>query len=143
MELYVMDQRKPLKIWSRKYAPKKDSRRTKLSTSIDSKMEQIGEFLNKVKELRVPANQRDFAWTDAEIQKFWSDITQALDNGQPDFFLGPMVLKKDGEVLEIIDGQQRIATVYIILSVIRRVLRKNGDNVIWDVLKLLNNFHYQ
>jgi hypothetical protein len=39
-----------------------------------------------------------------------------------------MVLKKDSDYLEIIDGQQRIATVYIVLSVIRRVLRENGDN---------------
>ena len=51
-----------------------------MSTYIDSNMEQIGEFLNNVKALSVPANQRDFAWTDAEIQQFWADITEALDD---------------------------------------------------------------
>jgi uncharacterized protein with ParB-like and HNH nuclease domain len=58
------------------------------------------------------------------------DITEAIDSGQSEYFLGPMVLKKQkgSDFIEIIDGQQRIATIYILLSVIRRIFRDKGDD---------------
>jgi len=91
-------------------------------------MTPIGKFMQDVASLRVPAFQRDYAWTDEEVRQLWTDITEAIDTQQSEYFLGPMVLKKESDHFEIIDGQQRFATVYIILSCIRRILRENGDN---------------
>jgi hypothetical protein len=100
-----------------------------MSTYIHSDVERIGKFLNDVVSLRVPTFQRSYAWTDEEVKQLWIDITEAMDTDQTEYFLGPMVLKKeDKNHLEIIDGQQRIATIYALLSVIRRIYRENGDN---------------
>jgi len=99
-----------------------------MSTYIDSIMIPICKFLGDVVTLRVPAFQRDYAWTDDEVGQLWTDITDAMDTQQSEYFLGPMVLKKTHNKYEIIDGQQRFATVYIILSIIRRIIRENGDN---------------
>lgn len=99
-----------------------------MSTYIDSDMNPIGKFLGNVTALKVPPFQRNYAWTDEEVKQLWVDITEALDMEQTEYFLGPMVLKKGEDKLEVIDGQQRIATIYIILSVIRRTFRQNGDN---------------
>lgn len=100
-----------------------------MSTYIDSNMREIGKFLSNVSFLKIPTNQRSYAWTDEEVQQLWLDITEALDSGRREYFLGPMVLKQNPDSLEVIDGQQRIATAYIILSVIRRALRREGDNL--------------
>ncbi len=99
-----------------------------MSTYIDSDTIPIGQFLSNVIALKVPMFQRSYAWTDEEVKQLWIDITEAMDSDETEYFLGPMVLKQSSTHLEIIDGQQRVATVYIILSVIRRILRANHDN---------------
>jgi len=99
-----------------------------MSTYINSDMVPIGQFLSNATALKVPTFQRNYAWTDEEVRQLWIDITEAPDMDQAEYFLGPMVLKQNADHLEIIDGQQRIATVYVILSVVRRILRENGDN---------------
>jgi uncharacterized protein with ParB-like and HNH nuclease domain len=99
-----------------------------MTAYIDSETIPIGEFLSNADSLRVPTFQRNFAWTEEEVKQLWFDITEAMDNGDNDYFLGPMVIKNSINHSEFIDGQQRIATIYIILSVIRRILSSNGDN---------------
>jgi uncharacterized protein with ParB-like and HNH nuclease domain len=99
-----------------------------MSTYIESDTIPIGQFLYNVGMLKVPLFQRNYAWTDDEVKQLWLDITEAIDTDESEYFLGPMVLKKGSSYLEIIDGQQRIATIYILLSVIRRILRANKDN---------------
>lgn len=99
-----------------------------MSTYIDSDTLPIGEFMSSANALRVPMFQRNYAWTDEEVKQLWLDITEAIDNNESEYFLGPMVLKESSSYREIIDGQQRVATVYVILSIIRRILRSNGDN---------------
>src|SRR5690349_18318864 len=98
-----------------------------MSTYISSETVPIGKFLNYATALRVPTFQRSYAWTEEEVTQLWQDITEAIDANQAEYFLGPMVLKEHPNHLEIIDGQQRIATVYIILSIIRRILIANDD----------------
>ncbi len=99
-----------------------------MSTYISSDTTPIGQFLSNVGALKVPMFQRSYAWTDEEVRQLWLDISEAMDAEETEYFLGPMVLKKSPTQLEIIDGQQRVATIYIILSVIRRLLRVNKDD---------------
>ncbi len=103
-----------------------------MSKYIDSDMVPIGKLLSGDTAICVPEFQRSFAWTDEEVQQLWFDITEAMDTNQPEYFLGPMVVKKDENCYEIIDGQQRITSVYIILSVIRRFFRNQGDDNLWQ-----------
>ena len=99
-----------------------------MTTYIDSEMTPIGKFLSSDSPIRVPPFQRSYSWTDEEVKQLWSDLTEAIDSKQAEYFLGPMVVKKADDYLEIIDGQQRITTIYIILSTIRRLFLENGDN---------------
>lgn len=99
-----------------------------MSTYIDSTTTPIGQFLYSVSALRVPQFQRGYAWTDEEVKQLWLDITEAMEADEAEYFLGPMVLKNAGSHLEIIDGQQRIATIYTILSIIAKVLSDNNED---------------
>ncbi|MTD90860.1 MULTISPECIES: DUF262 domain-containing protein [Corynebacterium] len=64
----------------------------------------------------IPRYQRRYAWDELNIEEFWND----LRSNQQGHFLGSMVVcgPRSGE-MEIIDGQQRITTALILLSVLR------------------------
>src|SRR5690242_5323584 len=49
--------------------------KTSATRRIDSDTQSVGEVLRKPFFYRVPANQRDFAWTFEEIDILWEDIT--------------------------------------------------------------------
>ena len=80
-----------------------------------------------IKESRfdVPAHQRDYAWTESEINKFFDDVESAMERQDDLYFLGLMVFQV-GErgILTVLDGQQRLATTVIVLSTIRNWLQQ-------------------
>jgi len=79
----------------------------------------IGEALKRG-QYTVPTNQRNYAWDDAQISALLSDFTNAINVGRPAYFLGTIVLTKSGATLpQIADGQQRLATITILLASIR------------------------
>ena len=76
---------------------------------------------------QVPPHQRDYCWTEDEIERFFSDVEQALGESADEYFLGLMVFKpEDKDRLIILDGQQRLATAILILAAIREWLRSHG-----------------
>ena len=98
-----------------------------MSTYIESGMKPIGVFMSDSTRIRVPPFQRSYSWTDEEVKQLWLDVIEAIDSDQSEYFLGPMVLKKTDNYLEIIDGQQRVTTLFILLSIIRRIFTLNND----------------
>lgn len=79
----------------------------------------IGQALyNKM--LSVPFYQRSYAWEDKHILDLFSDTINAIDTGESEYFLGTIVTtKNDTQRPEISDGQQRLATITILLSAVR------------------------
>jgi hypothetical protein len=75
-------------------------------------------ILNKM--LAVPFHQRSYAWEDKHVLDLISDIESAIDKGENEYFLGTIVTtKNDTPRPEVADGQQRLATVTILLAAIR------------------------
>jgi len=90
------------------------------SSSIKSEERSIGSILADKRPLRVPAYQRSFSWTKTQIDDLWEDIQSILYDGQEQYFLGSMVfIQKADNSLEVVDGQQRLATVSLLLAAIR------------------------
>lgn len=83
-------------------------------------------LLNDVRYI-VPPYQRDYSWTAEQLENFWNDILE-VKNSKSHFF-GSMIFQKsdDNKELIVIDGQQRLATITILLAVIRDILYKEGD----------------
>ncbi|MFQ5597837.1 MAG: DUF262 domain-containing protein [Nitrospiria bacterium] len=90
------------------------------ASTINSEQRTIGNLLGDRRHLRVPAYQRSFSWTKSEVSDLWDDLQGILYGDQDNYFLGSMVFisKSDGS-LEVVDGQQRLATVSILLAAIR------------------------
>ncbi|HEV7268473.1 MAG TPA: DUF262 domain-containing HNH endonuclease family protein [Falsiroseomonas sp.] len=96
-------------------------------SNIDSKFQGIGTLIGQGR-LRVPINQRDYAWDEEHVVALCNDITEAIASKKDSYFLGTVVLTKTADdYLEIVDGQQRLATSTIILAVIRDILHGMGE----------------
>jgi len=73
---------------------------------------------------RIPRFQRPYSWTRENIQQFWDDI---IRDNPPDYFIGSMVVFKEGnQRYAVVDGQQRLTTITILLAVLRDTLSSQG-----------------
>jgi len=79
----------------------------------------IGTALSRNR-FEVPLNQREYSWENEHVLALFQDLANAIDNSKSSYFLGTIVLTpgRDG-VLEVADGQQRLATTTILLGAIR------------------------
>ncbi len=85
----------------------------------------VGKFISD-SFIVVPIYQRAYAWEEKNVEELLQDIDQAQPH---DYFIGSIVVnqtKVEG-VWEVVDGQQRLATITIIYTAIRDFLRKNSD----------------
>jgi hypothetical protein len=94
----------------------------------------IGELLRRGR-LTVPPNQRSYAWEDRHVENLLQDLNEAILNDDDEYFLGTIVLIETPSALpSIADGQQRLATVTILLARIRdrlfRLKREAGARAI-------------
>ena len=80
-------------------------------------MLQNGRFL-------IPLYQRDYAWGRDEITQLLSDLSQA---GDRTYYLGTLVVMQRGEMLEVVDGQQRLTTLTLLYKQLG-LLEKNPLN---------------
>lgn len=60
---------------------------------------------------RIPSYQRGYRWTGKEVKLLLDDI---LHNGANPYSLQPVVVRNHGDYYELIDGQQRLTTIYLI-----------------------------
>lgn len=67
----------------------------------------------------IPLYQRNYTWGEEQIHRLIYDILdEAEQNFSHDYFLGNLVVStpvRDDEPLDVIDGQQRLTTLYILL----------------------------
>jgi uncharacterized protein with ParB-like and HNH nuclease domain len=76
--------------------------------------------------IEVSSIQRDYSWDPSHVRTFWEDLLSFADTLPADlstdqeYFLGSVVMadKTKGTGYLLIDGQQRLATATILLSVI-------------------------
>lgn len=66
----------------------------------------------------VPSYQRGYRWGKDEVLRLLDDIYQ---NGKKNYCLQPVVVRNNGDSYELIDGQQRLTTLYLIYKYVRSV----------------------
>ena len=80
----------------------------------------------------LPKYQRRYEWVEEQWEDFWSSISEAYGtdiNTYKDVFLGSFVFQqvKAGDMhLVVVDGQQRIVTVFLLLALIRDINSQNA-----------------
>ena len=66
----------------------------------------------------VPSYQRGYRWGEDEVLRLLNDI---YVNGKKNYCLQPVVVRKKGDAYELIDGQQRLTTLYLIYRYMKNV----------------------
>jgi len=75
----------------------------------------------------VPLNQRDYSWGEKQVKEVFQDLSKAVSENKPTYFLGTIVLTEiPKRAYEVADGQQRLATISILLSAIRDYFLSKG-----------------
>lgn len=104
-----------------------------------------------VKQYVVPLFQRSYSWTRHEWDTLWSDLIDLYEAENPrNHYMGSIVTMPTQSVPEgvakysIIDGQQRITTLYIILLVISDLFKERGEDINAEKIRntyLLNQYY--
>ena len=80
--------------------------------------------------VKVPLDQRDYAWENENVTQLYDDFSRAISAGE-EHFLGSLVtIPKGKNALEIVDGQQRLATTALLLAAIRGRLRELDEQAL-------------
>jgi uncharacterized protein with ParB-like and HNH nuclease domain len=101
--------------------------------NMESSIKKLFDQQNRVFE--IPTYQRSYSWEKEQIQQFIEDLNDCMDT----FYLGHFLFETtevDDSHLFVIDGQQRLTTCVILLSVIRHEIsiRKNsGEKIDFDI----------
>ena len=71
----------------------------------------------------IPIYQRNYAWTKKEIEQLIDDVNDYVSNDNlksKNYYIGSLVVyRRDNGLLEVIDGQQRLTTLFILLNVLK------------------------
>jgi uncharacterized protein with ParB-like and HNH nuclease domain len=79
----------------------------------------LGRFIKEAR-FSVPSHQRDYSWTSDHVSKFLDDIEESYNKNVGSYFCGLMVFTQGTpSLLNVLDGQQRLATTLMIFSAIR------------------------
>lgn len=87
----------------------------------------IRDILSLPRQHIIPRYQREYSWEkDEQVSEFWEDLLKQINfDATPitvkDYFIGSLVLIGDDSkdtTFYVIDGQQRITTITILLSVL-------------------------
>ncbi|HEY9827649.1 MAG TPA: DUF262 domain-containing HNH endonuclease family protein [Stenomitos sp.] len=85
------------------------------SSLLNTDTEDLKELLSNGKLYEVPPYQRDYSWKTEQWEDLWEDIRSLYDHDN-DHYMGAIVLQSgDRKKFRIIDGQQRIATLSILV----------------------------
>jgi len=81
----------------------------------------------------VPDYQREFVWETDEVEQLLNDINAELGGGDaltaPEYFIGSVVVCPGADgVMDLIDGQQRMTTLFVTLCAVRDRVRVLGSD---------------
>ena len=78
----------------------------------------------------VPDYQREYVWTDKEVHQLLEDIGEQIDVGTTrEYFIGTVLVAPTDQKnhYEVIDGQQRLTTFFLLLCALRHLLKQEPE----------------
>lgn len=89
------------------------------------------QIINGTTQFIIPVFQRDYRWTTAQCQQLWDDLMRTVQvDSERGHFLGSIVYAATGDTAAgftrwlVIDGQQRLATLTLLLTALRDHIRE-------------------
>lgn len=97
---------------------------------LDTSTVSLSDIIGNGKIYKVPSYQRDYSWKLDHWEDLWTDIQTILD-GESVHYMGSIVLQNKGDKkYSVIDGQQRLATLtLIVLATIKNIQNLVDTNI--------------
>lgn len=77
------------------------------------------DVIKPFREIKVDDYQRTYSWSNEQIDELFDDLKEITQSGENHFF-GTLIFEtKDGQSATIVDGQQRLTTVFVIVAALR------------------------
>jgi uncharacterized protein with ParB-like and HNH nuclease domain len=96
-------------------------------------------IIEGVKQYLVPLFQRSYSWQEKQWKALWENLVELTEAERPrNHFLGSIVTMQTASVPEgipkylLIDGQQRLTTIFILLALLRDKARESGEAELAD-----------
>ena len=84
----------------------------------------VGKLFNSADRYSIPLYQRNYTWGEEQIHRLVHDIIDEAKNDKTnDYFLGNLVValpSREDDPFDVIDGQQRLTTLYVLLTKLRK-----------------------
>lgn len=90
----------------------------------------VRDIINEKVNFIVPSYQRGYRWDERNVKDLLDDLLEFMQdpNSGKFYCLQPLVVKKIGEnQYNVIDGQQRLTTIFIILRYLENLLKEEND----------------
>ena len=75
----------------------------------------------------VPPYQREFSWSEAQVEEMYADFSQFCASDDPYYYMGQTIVADndaDPERYSIVDGQQRATALLVLLAALHNLARK-------------------
>ncbi len=94
---------------------------------MEAKESKIQEILTENKRYVIPAYQRPYSWTADHASQLLDDLETSFSNKEIEYFIGSMIcIKKDENIFEVVDGQQRLTTLSLIITQLKKIIINQG-----------------
>ncbi len=87
----------------------------------------VQKIFSNTPKIKVPFFQRTYSWRKLEQSQFLEDLLRVHEEGTSSYFIGSIFFRENDDDCLIIDGQQRITSITIFISVIRDILKDSND----------------
>ena len=90
----------------------------------------------------VPDYQREYVWTDKEVNQLLEDINEQIDAGSSrEYFIGTVLVSPTDQKnhYEVIDGQQRLTTFFLLLCAMKHLFKNEPQ---WQTISGLISTSY-
>ena len=100
---------------------------------IQTQQYSIGSFFPQPVELQIPFFQRNYVWEESDWEKFWETMCGVSTTEEAhSYFMGTIALKRNSlkpmdNIREIVDGQQRLITIFLFFKAVCQK-RKEEEN---------------
>ena len=107
---------------------------------LSSEQFSLDKIIKEKQYFSIPIYQRLYVWKEEQILKLLQDIKTAIEDKKENYYIGSLIiLKSDDKRYDLIDGQQRFTTIFILFKTIKEIFtdRINDKNLLF-----INNFLY-
>lgn len=80
-------------------------------------------IVSNYEQLQVDDYQRTYSWTKDEIADLFSDLRDAVAENEQHFF-GTLILQIENQKAKVVDGQQRLTTVFLFVAALRDAITR-------------------